>query len=101
MRVRGSRLPIGNPLRDLEEVSGSSVNKWRPSLMDASSVHALVALSGSVVRALWHPARYSSHEVRLRLRPGSSPGGSRTVTVQAAAAEVSAWMRLLPRDAAR
>ncbi len=77
------------------------MNKWLPGLIDASSVHALVALSGSVVRALWHPARYGSHEVRLRLRPGSSLSGSRTVAVQAAAAEVGAWMRLLPRDAAR
>lgn len=69
--------------------------------MDASSLHSLLALSGSFARALRHRARYSSREVRLRLQPGGPLGGPRTVAVEAAAAEVGAWMRLLPMDATR
>jgi len=65
------------------------------------SLHALVSVSGGFLRALRGPERYTSQEVRLRLQSGGQLGGPRTAAVQAAAAQVGGWMRLLPSDAGR
>ena len=69
--------------------------------MRASAQQALLTLSGSLVRALRHREPYSPQEVRTRLLDEMSHGDPRTAAVHAAAAEVGAWMRLLPGDAAR
>jgi hypothetical protein len=67
----------------------------------ASSLHALLVLSGSLFRGLRQPVAYSAREVRMRLLEDISRGDPRTATVHAAAAEIGAWMRLLPIDATR
>jgi hypothetical protein len=69
--------------------------------MRASAHQALLTLSGSFFRALCQAEPYSPREVRARLLDEMSQGDPRTVAVHAAAAEVGAWMRLLPSDAAR
>src|SRR6266540_554013 len=69
--------------------------------MRASAQQALLTLSGSLVRALRHSEPYSPQEVRTRLLDEMSHGDPRTAAVHAAAAEVGAWMRLLPGDATR
>jgi hypothetical protein len=61
----------------------------------------LVFVSCGFLRALRGPGRYSSKEVRLRLQARDPLGGPRTAAVQAAAAQVGGWMRLLPSDAGR
>jgi hypothetical protein len=66
--------------------------------MHVVSLHTLV--TGGFLRKLRGPTRYTTREVRLRLQAGGL-GGPRTVAVQAAAAQVGGWMRLLPSDAAR
>ena len=69
--------------------------------MRASAHQALLTLSGSLFRALRHPEPYSPREVRARLLDEMSQADPRTAAVYAAAAEVGAWMSLLPGDAAR
>jgi hypothetical protein len=69
--------------------------------MGASSLGALIALSGSLLGGLRQAAPYSPREVRTRLRDRTVRDDPRTAAVQAAAAEVGAWMRLLPPDATR
>src|SRR6516162_1513527 len=69
--------------------------------MHVASLETLVAVSGGFLRALRGAGRYSTREVRLRLQPGKSLEGARTLAVHVAAAQVGSWMRLLPNDAAR
>jgi hypothetical protein len=69
--------------------------------MRASADQALLTLSGSLFRALHQAEPYSHREVRARLLDEMSQADPRTAAVYAAAAEVGAWMRLLPGDAAR
>ncbi len=69
--------------------------------MGASPLQAWRALSGSLVRGLRSIEPYSPREVRARLLEDLSRGDPRTAAVHAAAAEIGAWMRLLPNDACR
>ena len=69
--------------------------------MDPSSLRSLLLHSCDFARTLRPPPRFSCEEVRLHLQPGSSSDDPRTSAVEAAAAEVGAWMRLLPEDASR
>src|SRR5260370_32953918 len=69
--------------------------------MRASAHQVLLTLSESLFRALGQAEPYSPREVRARLVDEASQADPRTAAVHAAAAEVGAWMRLLPGDAAR
>lgn len=69
--------------------------------MRISSLADLLALPGSVCAKPLFSQRYSAREVRARLHDDNSQSDSRTAAVHAAAAEASAWMRLLPNDASR
>jgi hypothetical protein len=82
-----------SPLRPLVGSGRGSVR--------ASAHQALLTLSGSIFRALRQAEPYSPREVRARLVDETSQADPRTAAVHAAAAEVGAWMRLLPGDAAR
>jgi len=67
--------------------------------MGAWPLQAFAALSGSLVRGLGYTKPYSPREVRARLLEDVLRGDPRTAAVHAAAAEIGAWMRLLPNDA--
>jgi hypothetical protein len=62
---------------------------------------ALRAFSVSLLRRVQSRAPYSPREVRARLREDPSSREPRTAAVHAAAAEIGAWMHLLPQEAAR
>jgi len=72
-----------------------------PTVLASFPLRTLRVLAGDVLRRVRTHAPYSPGEVRARLREDSSPTDPRTATVHAAAAEIGAWMHLLPQEAAR
>jgi hypothetical protein len=69
--------------------------------MGSPSRRVLLAFPSVLIRGVRHFQLYSPQEVRARLRVDVRDGDPRTAAVQATAADVGAWMRLLANDAAR
>ena len=70
--------------------------------MRPSPLQSLLSVPGTLLRGIHlnGPFRtYSAAEVRSRLRLDAADGDPRSLAVHAAAAEVGAWIRLLPSTA--
>jgi len=72
-----------------------------PNFQAWSPLGTLRLLAGDILRQVRSHAPYSPDEVRARLRQSPSPTDPRIAVVHAAAAEIGAWVHLLPPDAHR